>query len=422
MARWIRGLVLPLLVVEATAAVSGAARGNPVPSLLRAARTGDTVRLEALLDSRPDLVRRHGAGGRTGIHEAAAAGQLDAIRLLIDHGAPVNARDWDTRTPLALALEWEHRKAADALRKAGATEPKPELPPTIDRGNGADPPLVAAAQAGDLAGLRAALAEGADVETRSERFLEPPFGPGYYGHRGRRSKVDPLATRRQRPTPQRLGRTGLHVAAAEGHTEVVAALLAAKADPEARDADGMTPLHLAATACVPRVVELLLAVGANVSALAAEDDPPLVTAAAAGCVPVADLLLDAGASRKAIGYGLSPLMAAASEGFVDVARLLLARGADPSDRSRLGSRALTYATVGGHLGVLDVLLLAGAPSVARRGSGPGRRARRRRLASSPLGSARRPTRQHSGATRCGGAPGRDEPRRPHGASRRRAPR
>ena len=44
------------------------------------------------------------------------------------------------------------------------------------------------------------------------------------------------------------GDTPLHEAAWEGHTETVAALLKAAADPNAKDSSGDTPLHKAALA------------------------------------------------------------------------------------------------------------------------------------------------------------------------------
>src|SRR5690606_7875199 len=55
------------------------------------------------------------------------------------------------------------------------------------------------------------------------------------------------------------GRTALHEAAAAGHAETVAALLAAGAEPAVADATGATPLHEAARSGHAEVLRQLLA-------------------------------------------------------------------------------------------------------------------------------------------------------------------
>jgi len=62
------------------------------------------------------------------------------------------------------------------------------------------------------------------------------------------------------------GITPLHAAAANGHTEVVELLIAAKANVNARDTGGATPLVSAAAANHPDTVAVLLAHGADITA------------------------------------------------------------------------------------------------------------------------------------------------------------
>ena len=66
----------------------------------------------------------------TALHVAAWRAQHATVRLLIERGAPPNARDGDGRTPLALAVRacvdsyWSHRRSpesAEALLRAGAS-------------------------------------------------------------------------------------------------------------------------------------------------------------------------------------------------------------------------------------------------------------------------------------------------------------
>jgi len=72
-------------------------------------------------------------------------------------------------------------------------------------------------------------------------------------------KADPTA--RDQRTP--LGSTPLHLAAMNPDRGVMAALLAAGADPNARDGEGSTPIHMAAYASRATHVRQLLEAGAD---------------------------------------------------------------------------------------------------------------------------------------------------------------
>jgi len=72
-------------------------------------------------------------------------------------------------------------------------------------------------------------------------------------------QADPAA-RDQRTA---LGSTPLHLAAMNPDTAVLRALLAAGANPNARDNDGATPIHMAAYASRPVHTQLLLEAGAD---------------------------------------------------------------------------------------------------------------------------------------------------------------
>jgi ankyrin repeat protein len=67
----------------------------------------------------------------------------------------------------------------------------------------------------------------------------------------------------------------LIAASADGHTEVVRVLLAAKGDLNARDHDGKTPLHLAAGEGFTPVVGALLAGKADINAKDNDGKTPL---------------------------------------------------------------------------------------------------------------------------------------------------
>jgi hypothetical protein len=72
--------------------------------------------------------------------------------------------------------------------------------------------------------------------------------------------------------------TPLHLASLSGSSEVVSALLAYKADVNARNRDGRTPLHWAAEGGYSAVVELLLGNKGDVNAEDEKGETPLTVA------------------------------------------------------------------------------------------------------------------------------------------------
>ena len=61
-------------------------------------------------------------GGWTPLHQAAAHGQLEIIKLLLDQKADVNAESDDGSTPLRMAHDKGFSEAAEMLRQHGATQ------------------------------------------------------------------------------------------------------------------------------------------------------------------------------------------------------------------------------------------------------------------------------------------------------------
>lgn len=175
----------------------------------------------------------------------------------------------------------------------------------------ADPALFDAVTRNDVAGVRAALLAGADVNARQEH-----------------------------------GRTALHEAARAGHSEVAALLLAAGADIEATNPAGLTPLHVAALWGYWDTTDLLLANCADVDATNRDLSTPLHLAAAAGNREVAALLLTHGAEVNAQRRGrVTPLGVAVNHRHWDVADLLRSRSG-LIDAARVGAAAGELPEVG----------------------------------------------------------------------------
>ncbi len=63
-----------------------------------------------------------GPKGRTALHYAAAAGFLQVMAVLLDHGADYRLRDHQGETPLALARRYGRIAAGSLLEDRGAAE------------------------------------------------------------------------------------------------------------------------------------------------------------------------------------------------------------------------------------------------------------------------------------------------------------
>ena len=78
-----------------------------VDYLFDSARQGNTAAIETFLREHPEWAGLPDSEGATALHYAALAGHADAARMLIRHGADVNARDTCfNATPAGWAIEY----------------------------------------------------------------------------------------------------------------------------------------------------------------------------------------------------------------------------------------------------------------------------------------------------------------------------
>ncbi|MBC8242925.1 MAG: ankyrin repeat domain-containing protein [Verrucomicrobia bacterium] len=206
-----------------------------------------------------------GGDNNTPLHGAAFLGQAEATELLIEGGAKVNAINNRGETPLdSCAAEWSDeikgivdfisaivgiktdieqvkagRPKVVALLKANGGKSGKELASAGPSG------LWAAAKTGDLAKLKAGLANGTDAN----------------GH-------------------DSMGITPLSWAAMTGQAEAVQLLIKQGADVNGRNRDGNTPLHGAAFLGQAEIVELLIRHKADVNTRSNKGETPLDTVAA----------------------------------------------------------------------------------------------------------------------------------------------
>ena len=212
-------------------------------------------------------------------------------------------------------------------------------------------PLWEAVERGDLPAVARLLSEKASVNEREGIAGETPL------HLAARKAVAPIAevliaSGAEVDAKDKYSRTPLHVAAEMGSVEVMKLLLAKGAALEAReDVEGLTPLHRAAICrpIDPEPFRVLLAAGADPNARDGIGETPLHFAAR-GLGPEVDtsevvaLLLDAGADVNARDrFGLSPLHHAASSANEKVVELLISRGADVNAKDSSGGTPLRRA-------------------------------------------------------------------------------
>jgi ankyrin repeat protein len=78
-----------------------------------AAQYGEVEELGRLLQSHPALVHQKDAQGATALHHAAFGGHSAAVKLLVEHGADINARDDRFgATPAGWAIEYMREMGA----------------------------------------------------------------------------------------------------------------------------------------------------------------------------------------------------------------------------------------------------------------------------------------------------------------------
>jgi len=191
-----------------------------------------------------------------GLHAAAASGDVAAIRNLAKAGEKLDARDGNGRTPLHLAAFRGHADAIRALIAAGAD------PGLLENQRYDAVTIVAVID--DVSALKALLALGASANLTTSRYDGTALiAAAHLGHDGIVREL--IAAGAPLDHVNNLGWTALIEAVILGdggkrHVETVRALLAAGANRNLADNQGVTPLRHARARGYAAMVALLEAV------------------------------------------------------------------------------------------------------------------------------------------------------------------
>jgi len=283
-----------------------------------------------LLEHGADVDAQTNTDHPTPLHLASYHGGFKVAQLLLDHGANINVRDKNGRTPLhgtlvnmtdgfydyffdGIRFLLEHGADVHALDNNHAT------------------PLHMVSRSGCIKAAQLLLKHGADVHA-----------------------LDNICS------------TPLHFASRSESAKVVCLLLEHGADVHSLDANHSTPLHLASESRNVEAARLLLEHGADIHALDGKHSTPLHVASRHGEVGAARLLLEHGADVHALDANHStPLHVASRHGEVEAAHLLLEHGADVHALDNNHSTPLHFILQHGDVGVTRILLEQGAVVDAR---------------------------------------------------------
>jgi len=219
---------LLLAITLCLAILSGCSKPEPPTiNLYRAVHIGDIDQIRRNLYWHAE-VNKPGPDGLTPLHVAARKGSLVVIKLLLQHGADIEAKDRRGNTPLASALLARNTLVADYLVKQGAKLDANALLDLTVRQGKADRDVI------DFL-----VKQGADLDASNDQGNPP-----------------------------------LHQAIIGGYRVVAKYLIKKGADINARNRDGKTPLQLARELQRQDIERMLRQYGAVSGSMDAADQRP----------------------------------------------------------------------------------------------------------------------------------------------------
>ncbi len=319
---------------------------EPPISLQEAAAVGDTDLVKSIIEKGTGVNAREGAFCRTALHHAAMRGHKDLTEFLMAEGATVNTGDNRGRTPLHFAAQEGNKEIVELLIAKGAN--------VNVKSNEGQTPVDVTAERGRKEVVKLLMEKGGAIPTISTIYLAAFFGDldRVKSFIGEDTDVN---------AKDQSGSTPLIMAISGGHIDVVKFLIDKGADVNVGNKQNWTPLHRAAEDGQKIMVELLIAKGADVNAKDQWGETVLEAACWSGHADIAELLLAKGADVNAKDKsGNTPLSYAVWNVDTGLVRLLVEHGAKFDVKARDGWTAFHWAAAQGNRELVEFFVSKGA--------------------------------------------------------------
>jgi uncharacterized protein len=190
--------------------------------------------------------------GFTALHLAASLGRATALKLLLKHGASIQARSHDGQTALGIALAANQHDLSRWLEWRNWQPPSRKLLPED---------LPAAAISGDTTAVSCLLELGLSINATDAQGCTALLRAAGGGHEAMVRYL--LSQNADHSIAARTGATALSAAISMRHRNVVTVLLQHQANPEQSLPGGVSPLMLSCALGAADIASLLISHGAN---------------------------------------------------------------------------------------------------------------------------------------------------------------
>ncbi|WAR23175.1 ANK3-like protein [Mya arenaria] len=353
-----------------------------------AAQNGYNTLVRLLIETHKASIDALSLAKKTPLHMAAQYGKLDVCATLLKLNADANAVDEHVQTPLHLAAENDHSDVVKLFLKH-----RPELV-TMANTDGMTIAHIAAAKGSagvlkELMKFNKSVVTTARNKTHESSALHLAAEGGYRedgntalhlaAKEGHIQIMEALAGKLSfRTTSRKTGLTAMHVAASYGQMDFIREMLITvpatiRSEPpgsgntgikDLSAEHGLAPLHLASKFGHEGLVRLLLnCPGVQAEAVTHQQgSSSLHLAAQSGHVHVVSLLQSKSTNLMHLKdkRGRTGIMLAAASGHIDMVTLLVGQGADINAVDKNGWTSLHFAAKAGYLNVVKYLVESGA--------------------------------------------------------------